>query len=175
MNVEQPRNAQPCSIGINKTLTGPARFCEARFARIAGTRRGVLRIVATATLVALVVAGCGGSARSSRRTTGELPRVLAGEWARQASAVADAAATGDDCRALHLASSLRDNVIQEASKVPSQLRSQLLAGVNALADRIVCTVPPQTVTAPPGKREPPKPPPGHGGHHKHGDNNQGEG
>ena len=126
------------------------------------------------TLAALLLAGCGGSARSARTAAREIPRALASSWASQATAVADAAARGDECHALQLASSLRDDVVQAASKVPSRLRSQLVAGVKALADRIVCTVPPQTVTFP-SKAGPPGPPPKHDHHPKHGDNSQGDG
>lgn len=140
----------------------------------------MLRIVSAAAVVAFVVAGCGGAARSERTTARQIPRALARAWADQASAVAGAAATGDDCHALQLASSLRDDVIQQEPKVPVRLRSQLLAGVNALADRITCQVPPQTVTVPPqGPPKPPhkKPPPKHHDHPhppKPGDN-QGNG
>jgi hypothetical protein len=95
--------------------------------------------------------------------------VLANEWASQASAVADAAASGDNCRASQLAAALRTDVIDKESKVPERLQPALLAGVNALADRIACQPPPQTVTKPqpPKKHEPPK----HDHHdpQKHGD------
>jgi hypothetical protein len=102
--------------------------------------------------------------------------VLASEWARQASAVAAAAAAGDSCQAAQLAAALRTDVIEQESKVPARLQPALLAGVNALADRIVCQSPPETVTVP--QQKPPKPhePPKHDhhDHHKHGDN-QGDG
>jgi hypothetical protein len=138
----------------------------------------VLRIVSAVGLVALLVAGCGGSSRSADRTTVHgVPRALASEWESRAVAVADAAAAGDDCRALQLAGSLRDQVIAKESQVPSRLRSPLLAGVNALADRIVCEPPPRTVTAP-APNKPPKPKPHddhHGKHHRHGDGQGGDG
>jgi hypothetical protein len=78
---------------------------------------------------------------------------------------------------LQLAGSLRDQVIAKESQVPSRLRSPLLAGVNALADRIVCEPPPQTVTAPPPKKPPPPKPHDdhHGKHHRHGDGQGGDG
>ncbi len=99
-----------------------------------------------------------------------MPRALASEWEARASAVADAAGAGDDCHALQLAASLRDDVIAKESQVPARLRSPLLAGVNALADRIVCSVPPRTVTVPPKTPpkhpRPPKSP--HKDDHRHG-------
>ena len=129
-----------------------------------GTSRSVLRIVsAAAALVVLVSAGCGGTARPDRSAGRELPRALASRWAQEASTVADVAASGDSCQAQELAATLRDEVIHEDSKVPSRLRSQLLAGVYALADRIVCQ--PQTVTIP--EKKPPKPRDRHHDDHKH--------
>jgi hypothetical protein len=83
---------------------------------------------------------------------------------------------------LRLAASLRDDVIAKEAAVPSRLRSPLLAGVNALADRIVCEVPPQTVTVPAkNPPEPPKPkhpkpkPPHEHDHHGTGDGKGGDG
>jgi hypothetical protein len=94
--------------------------------------------------------------------------VLAHEWASQASAIAAAAAAGDSCHALQLASALRDQVIAAEGRVPARLRSPLVSGVNALADRITCTVtvpaPPTTQAKPPPRE---KPPPKHD-HHHHG-------
>ena len=70
-------------------------------------------------------------------------------------------------------------MIANESRVPARLRSPLLAGVNALADRIVCRVPPQTVTVtpqkPPKHEGPPKPPHKHDHHHDPGGDNQGGG
>lgn len=128
-------------------------------------------------LVAVLVTGCGGSSRPPSRTAVHgVPRALASEWESRAVAVADAAAAGDSCRALHLADSLRDEVIAKESQVPSRLQSPLLAGVNALADRIVCQASPQTVTPPPAKPPKHKPPDDHHGKdHKHGDDSQGKG
>ena len=144
---------------------------------MAGKCRDVLRILLGVSLLALFAVGCGASSRPDRAAAAGVPRLLAGEWEARASAVADAAAAGDDCRALQLAASLRDDVIAKESQVPSGLRSPLLAGVNALADRIVCQVPPQTVTVPPKK--PPKPPerkpPHKHDHHGSGGDNQGNG
>ena len=97
-----------------------------------------------------------------------MPRVLAQEWANQASAIAAASAAGDSCHALQLASSLRTEVIAAEGKVSSRLRSPLLSGVNSLADRITCkeTV---TVQAPTTQPKPhAKPPPKHDQHDHHG-------
>jgi hypothetical protein len=130
-------------------------------------------------LLSVLAAGCGGSSPPTRIGAPEVPRALASEWEARASAVADAAAAGDDCHASQLAASLRDDVIAKESQVPARLQSPLLAGVNALADRIVCQVPPQTVTVPPKKppknAEPPKPPHKHDHHHGPGGDNQGGG
>ena len=80
--------------------------------------------------------------------------------------------SGDDCGAMRLAYSLRDQIVATERRVPLRLRSPLVTGINALADRITCTV--TTVETVPQK--PPKhPPPPHGGHdhgppghHEHG-------
>ena len=167
MKVEHPGNAQPCNIGINKSLTARERQWEATLRSRTGKWRNVLRFLVAVSLLALLVGGCGGSSRPTRTGAREVPRALASEWEARASAVADAAAAGDDCRALQLAATLRDDVIAKESQVPARLQSPLLAGVNALADRIVCRVPPQTVTLPP--KAPPKPPqPPHKHDHHHG-------
>ena len=141
-----------------------------------GKCRNVLRFLPAVSLLALLVAGCGGSPRAAPTGAREVPRALASAWEARASAVADAAAAGDACHALQLAASLRDDVIAKESQVPARLRSPLLAGVNALADRIVCQVSPQTVTVP--AKEPakhPKPPHKHDRHHGPGGDNQGNG
>jgi hypothetical protein len=141
---------------------------------MAGKCRNVPRILLAAFLFMLLAVGCGSSSRPNR-ATGGVPRALAAEWESRASAVAAAAATGDDCRALQLAASLRDDVIAKESQVPSRLQSPLLAGVNALANRIVCRVPPQTVTLPSKEpRKHPKPPHEHD-HHGPGGDKQGNG
>jgi hypothetical protein len=129
----------------------------------------VSRIAPVTALVVLMAAGCGSATGSRGAGTHVLPRALAREWAARASEIADAAANGDSCRASQLAGSLRDDIIGSERKVPARLRSALVTGVNALADRISCTISPQTVTVAPA---PPGPKPGgrHGphGHHDHG-------
>lgn len=99
--------------------------------------------------------------------------MLANEWANQASAVADAVASGHNCHASQLAVALRTDIIDKESEVPARLQPALLGSVNALADRIVCKPPPQTVTQPAKKHEPPKH--DHHGHDKHGDGQGNEG
>jgi len=115
-----------------------------------------------------LLAGCGGSELAHSAGSPKLPRRLARTWATQADLVASAAAAGQGCRAKALAGTLRDEVIHAGDKVPLRLRSPLLDGVNSLADRIVCTPPPQTVTT---LQKPPHTPPhkqhDHG-HHGHG-------
>jgi len=132
---------------------------------MAGKCRNVLRIFPGAVLVALLLAGCGGSSRPDRSATRGVPRALASEWASQASAVADAAAAGDSCQAAHLAARLRTDIIEKESQVPARLQPALLAGVNALADRIVCQAPP----VPPAKPSKPPHKHDHNDHHKPGD------
>ena len=140
---------------------------------MSGTWGKVLRIVSAAALLALVAAGCGGGGQSRGSTARGVPPVLAQDWESQASRIADAAAAGDGCRALQLASSLRDQVIAAQGRVPARLQKPLVSGVNALADRITCR---QTVTV---QAPPPKPPPKHDDHHGHhghgGDNKDGQG
>jgi hypothetical protein len=153
-------------MGINKTLTVRDRNCDATPEAMAGTHRKVLRIISVTALVALVVTGCG-SAPAPHADRG-LPRALAQAWATRASAVATAAAAGENCQALQLASSLRDEIIAKEDKVPARLQRPLVQGASALAQRFTCTVPPQTVTVAPPPKKPPdhKPPPDH--HKKHG-------
>jgi hypothetical protein len=98
-----------------------------------------------------------------------VPRTLAQDWEGQASAIAAAAAAGDDCRALQLATALRGDVTTAQSRVPSRLRRPLVHSVTELADRLTCTPPPPTTQASPKKPKPPPKPPHkeHGHHHDH--------
>jgi hypothetical protein len=155
-------------MGINKTLTVLDHKCEAMPEPMTGTGRKVLRILSVTVLAILVTAGCGSSAGGQRAARG-LPRSLAHTWAVQASEIAAAAAARDGCRARRLAGTLRTEVISARGRVPTRLQSPLLEAVNSLADRIVCVVPPVTVTTNP--QPPPKPAPkpkGHGAHDHHG-------
>jgi hypothetical protein len=133
----------------------------------------VLRILAGAALLLVVVAGCGGAA-PQRSASQRLPRALAHDWEAQASAIAAAADAGNDCRAMRLAASLRTEVAASRQKLPVRLRSPLLTGVNDLADRIstctrIVTVPVQPKpTNGPKPKPPPHEPPGHKGQDKHG-------
>jgi len=129
-----------------------------------GRDRNVTRILSVV-VVALVAAGCGSSMGSHTQADPVLPRALAQAWSERASAVATAAAAGDSCRASQLASSLRDEIIADESRVPARLQKPLVQGANALADRITCVTPPQTVTVPPAPPKPPKPK--HEDHHHH--------
>ena len=131
----------------------------------------MLRIVSVTALVALLAAGCGSAGPQPRAERG-LPRALASAWASRASAIATAAAAGENCRASQLASSLRDEIIAEEGRLPARLQRPLVQGANALADRITCAPPPATVAAAPkkgpkpaGHKPPgPKPPPHHKKH-----------
>jgi hypothetical protein len=139
---------------------------------MAGTGETMLRLVSVTALVVLAAAGCGGGSTRPQQTASRgLPPALAQQWAVQASSIADAAANGQGCRAQRLASTLHDEIVAKEGRVPARLRSPLVTGANALADRITCTVPAQPVTAAPKPSKPPKP---HGpgeppGHHGHGD------
>jgi hypothetical protein len=128
----------------------------------------VRNLLAVLALLAVVAAGCGGAAQTQSAERG-VPLALAHGWEDQAAAIAAAASTGDDCRASQLATTLRDQVVASQRKVPPRLRSSLLAGVNALADRIACT-PPAPAPPPP---KPPKPP--HDKHEDHGHHGHGHG
>lgn len=134
-------------------------------------RNVLLRIVSAAAFLAVVAAGCGGSARLDRPASRGIPPALSAEWQAQASRVADAAAAGNDCLALQRASSLRDAIIAHEAKLPARLYSPLVTGATALADRIGCK---PAVTTPQKKPpEPPKHPKPHDDHHHHGHDKQG--
>jgi hypothetical protein len=128
----------------------------------------VLRLLAVTALVVLAADGCGGSGRPEPTAAPTLPPALAQQWAAQASSIASAAAHGQGCRARRLAATLRNEIVAQKGRVPARLRSPLVTGANALADRITCTVLPQTATAgPPKAPEPPKPHDDHGHNHDH--------
>ena len=130
-----------------------------------------MRIVSVVALLAVVVAGCGSGDRPQRAAANGVPQALGHAWTGQASAIASAASAGNSCRALHLATSLRDDVVSARLQVPSRLRLALVTGVNALVDRITCTPVVTNPTPPnePAKGPKPKPPKPHD-HHGHGDN-----
>jgi hypothetical protein len=140
-----------------------------------GTWWKVLRIASVAAFVAVVAAGCGGAARPQQSAFHGVPPRLAHDWEGQASAIAAAASAGDDCGAVRLADALRNQVLESEQRVPPRLRRPLVEAVNALANRLTCTV--TTVqTVPPKPKPKPKPPPKHDhhgdhgpGHHKAGD------
>ena len=131
----------------------------------------VLRIVLAAALVAVVAAGCGGAANPQRTAVHGLPRALAQGWEAKASAIAVAAAAGDDCHALQLARSLREDVRVAELKLPLRLRSPLVVGVDSLVNRLTCV--PAVTASPPAK--PPKHGPHDHGHHDHGHGHHGPG
>jgi hypothetical protein len=134
-----------------------------------GRWRYVLRIVSIAAFVVVVAAGCGGAHPQQSAFRG-VPSTLATDWEGKATAIAAAASNGDDCGAVRLADSLRAQVLRSEQRVPPRLRRPLVRAVNALANRLTCTV--TTVQTVPQK---PKPPPKHDrhdhgkGHHGHGD------
>ena len=123
--------------------------------------------LATALVVLLVAAGCGGSARPDPAAARGLPSRLAQQWAARASAIASAAARGENCSARRLAVSLRDDVIANGADVPARLHKPLLESVNSLAHRLTCPIPAQTGTAAPQPKPPPSPPKKHDDHRHH--------
>jgi hypothetical protein len=127
----------------------------------------VLKIVSAGALLVVVAAGCGGGGRPHLSAVDEVPRALAQAWEGQATAIASAASAGNSCRAQQLAVSLRTDVRSSQQRVPSRLRSALLSGVNALADRTTCT-PAETPKPPKGPKPKPSKPPKH---HGPGDDN----
>jgi len=139
-----------------------------------GTWVNVLKIVSAAALLVVVAAGCGGADRSLQASARGVPRALATEWEGRASAIAAAAAAGNDCQARNLALSLRTDVLAAQAQVPQRLRSPLSTGVSELAGLTTCT--PAARKPPKGPNPGPKPgkPPEHGphGHDKHGDGNE---
>jgi hypothetical protein len=144
----------------------------------------VSRIAAVAALVVLVAAGCGGGARPQKVSVHGIPSALAKDWAGQASAIAAAAAAGNDCHAQTLALSLRAQVMQKQHLLPVRLRSPLVTGLDSLVERTSCR---QTVTVettpqpspkpqkPPHKPPPHQPKPPHGHDHGHGGKHGGDG
>jgi hypothetical protein len=124
---------------------------------------------ALALLVALALAGCGGSTKQPPAVAKppRIPHLLAHTLAEQASSVAQALAQTDGCTAVAHANELRDAVTRAiaAHEIPARLQPTLTASVEALPGRITCNPapPPQ-----PKKPKPPKPPKHGPGHDKHG-------
>jgi hypothetical protein len=128
-----------------------------------GYMGNVLRIVPAVVFLLVVAAGCGGGKRPQRTADRGVPRGLALNWEDRASAIAAAASAGQDCRALQLARSLRHDVVESRQRLPVRLRSPVLLGVRALAERLRCTPPAVRVkTSPPKPRKPEPPPKPHG-------------
>lgn len=101
--------------------------------------------------LALLAAGCGGSARGHNAGSPAPPRALFRHWATEASDVAVAAQAGHGCHAQEIAQSLSEQVAAQSGRVPARFRTPLLASVAALAGRIACV-----------QIEKPKPKPKHG-------------
>lgn len=141
------------------------------------------RIAAVAALLVLVAAGCGGGARPRPASVHGVPSALAHDWAGQASAIAAAAESGDDCHAQALAVSLREQVMRKSHLLPLRLRSPLVTGLDSLVERTSCRetvtvettpAPPQHGPKPPHEHPPHGPKPPHGPHgHGHGDDQGG--
>lgn len=109
---------------------------------------------AAITLVALALAGCGGSARrAAPPAPPHIPRALARSLAAEASAVAQSLAAGDGCSAQERANELRGAVVLAVSehRIPARYQQKLTAAVDDLPDRITCN------PAPPAPSPPPQP------------------
>jgi hypothetical protein len=102
-------------------------------------------------LLALALAGCGGSGGDA----GRLPADLGARLARGSERVSAALRAGDSCRAAAAARSLRASATAAiaSGRVPVPLQRELGTRVEALADAIVC------VRAAPPPPPPPSPPP----------------
>ena len=94
-----------------------------------------------------------------------VPRALARNWEGQASAIAAAAASRDDCHAQALALSLRRQVMQKQHLLPLRLRSPLVTGLDSLVEHTTCTQTVTVETTPVPPKHGPKPPEKHGPHH----------
>ena len=125
-------------------------------------------------LVALALAGCGGSPRrTAPPAPPHIPRALAHSLAAEASAVAQSLAAGDGCGAQQRANQLRGEVVLAVSehRIPARYQAKLTAVVDDLPDRITCN------PAPPAP-SPLRPPHDHGGPgfgHGHHDRGHGRG
>jgi hypothetical protein len=100
----------------------------------------------------ILLSGCGTGAEQRATTPPTFPRAVALPLARASDGVAAALAAGDNCRALTLAQSLRQQTgaAVAAARVPPRLRRPLQAAANDLARRIECT-PPQPVETRPAE------------------------
>jgi hypothetical protein len=122
-----------------------------------------MRRAALIPLIAIALAGCGGSQRPpATAQPPRLPRALAHTWATQANVVAQALQGGDCHTARDQANQLRDAVNRAVAQheIPARLASMLTPTVDALPDRIGDCHP----------TPPPKP-----SKHDHGKHKDGEG
>ncbi len=100
-----------------------------------------LSVWLTACSCALVLAGCGGQAKTA--TQPKLPRALARQLATQSNAVASSLAANQSCTALAQAQALQQATIAaiNAHRVPAALQKQLQSTATDLVQRIRCTPP----------------------------------
>ncbi len=110
-----------------------------------------LSVWLTACSCALVLAGCGGQAKTAAQP--KLPRALARQLATQSTAVASSLAANQSCTALAQAQALQQATIAaiNAHRVPAALQKQLRSAATDLVRRIRCT-PPTSSPAPESMR-----------------------
>jgi hypothetical protein len=129
-------------------------------------RRNRLKLGA-ALAAALCLSACGGAKQSAAPPPPTLSRSLGASLAAQSTAVADALAAGDSCRALALAHTLQQRTIAAINqgRVAAGLQEQLSGAVNSLVSRVTCV--------PPAPPEPAKKEHGHGKHKGHDKKHEG--
>jgi hypothetical protein len=118
---------------------------------------------------ALCLSACGGAKQSAPPPPPPtLSRSLGSSLAAQSTAVADALAAGDSCRALALAHTLQQRTIAAINqgRVAAGLQEQLSGAVNSLVSRVTCV--------PPAPPEPAKKEHGHGRHKGHDKKHKGD-
>ena len=102
------------------------------------------RASATALVVAVALAACGGDDSASNETETAAPPTLAAALVEELALVSDDVAelleAGDGCAASQRADDLRERTLAavERGDVPAQLEQPLVTAVEDLASRIVC-------------------------------------
>lgn len=105
---------------------------------------GAGRASATALVVAVALAACGGDDSASNETETAAPPTLAAALVEELALVSDEVAelleAGDSCAASQRAADLRERTLAavERGDVPPQLEQPLVTAVEDLARRIVC-------------------------------------
>jgi hypothetical protein len=125
------------------------------------TVRGSVRGVPAIACLAVLAAGCGGSAKRAAPPPGpKLPHALGSRLAAESAALADALDRGDSCGARTAADRLRSDLTASIARVPAVLQEPLSSRVNQLVAETPACVPPVVAR--------PQPKHGHEKHGKHG-------